>query len=68
MQYRDIEIKIVRMAAPGGWKWTVAINGKERERSAADRETAIHVAKRYIDGRLGRRKPIALAKEKRRTR
>ena len=34
MQYRDIEIKIVRMAAPGGWKWTVAINGREREREA----------------------------------
>ena len=34
---------------------------RERERSAADRETAIHVAKRYIDGRLGRRKPIASA-------
>ena len=61
MQYRDIEIKIVRMAAPGGWKWTVAIDGKERNGSAADRETAIHVAKRYIDGRLGRRKPIASA-------
>jgi len=61
MQYRDIEIKIVRMAAPGGWKWTVAIDGKQRDGSAADRETAIHVAKRYIDGRSGRRKPIACA-------
>jgi hypothetical protein len=52
MQYRDVEIKLVRMAAPGGWKWTVTINGKERSGSNWDRETAIRLAKRFIDGRL----------------
>jgi hypothetical protein len=58
MQYRHVEIKIVRMAAPGGWKWTVTIDGKERSGSDLDRETAIDLAKRFIDGRLGRRKPF----------
>ena len=58
MQYRDVEIKIFRMAAPGGWKWTVMIDGKERSGSNSDRETAIDLAKRFIDGRLGRRKPL----------
>jgi hypothetical protein len=55
MQYRDVEIKIVRMGAPGGWKWTVTIDGKERSGSNSDREIAIDLAKRFIDGRLGRR-------------
>jgi hypothetical protein len=55
MQYRDVEIKIIRMGAPGGWKWTVTIDGKERSGSNSDREIAIDLAKRFIDGRLGRR-------------
>jgi hypothetical protein len=62
MQYRDIEIRVVRMGAPGGWKWTVTMNGKEKNGSGSDREAAIRSAKRFIDGRLGRPgKPIASA-------
>jgi hypothetical protein len=57
MQYRDVEIRIVRMGAPGGWKWTVTIDGKENGGNRRDRDEAIQYAKRFIDGRLGRRKP-----------
>jgi hypothetical protein len=57
MQYRDIEINIVRMSAPGGWKWTFTNDGKESSGSRPDREDAIQLAKKFIDGRLGRRKP-----------
>jgi hypothetical protein len=58
MQYRGIEIKIVRMGAPGGgWKWTLTIDGKESSRIRPDREEAVDLAKRFIDDRLGRRKP-----------
>jgi hypothetical protein len=36
VQYQDIEIKFLRMGAPGGWKWTVTINGKEKSGSGSD--------------------------------
>jgi hypothetical protein len=53
MQYRDIEIRILRMAAPGGWKWTVAINGKEKSGICPEHEDATRLAKRFVDSRLG---------------
>jgi hypothetical protein len=52
MLYRDFEMKIVRMGAPGGWKWAVTIDGKERSGSCGDREHAIELAKKFIDRRL----------------
>jgi hypothetical protein len=58
MQYRGIDMKVVRMGAPGGWKWTVMIDGKEMSGSEADREKAIQLAKRFIDRRIGPYKPI----------
>ena len=58
MQYRDIEIKIVQMGAPGGWKWTVMIDEQEKSGSCPDREEAIQFAKKFIDRRLGPYKPL----------
>jgi hypothetical protein len=51
-QYRNIEIMIVPMGAPGGWKWTVTINGKQWSGHRRDREDAILSAERFIDRRL----------------
>jgi hypothetical protein len=58
MQYRGIDMKIVRMGAPGGWKWTVTVDGEERSGSCPDRENAIDLAKKFIDRRLGPYKSI----------
>jgi hypothetical protein len=52
LQYRNIEIRIVRMAPPGGWKWTVTINDKQWNGHRRDREDAILSAERFIDRRL----------------
>jgi hypothetical protein len=57
MQYRNIEIMIARMAAPGGWKWTVSINDKQWSGHRRDRENAILSAERFIDRRLSCQKP-----------
>jgi hypothetical protein len=61
MQYRGIDMKILRMGAPGGWKWTVRVDGEERSGSCQDREDAIKLAKKFIDRRLGPYKPLLLA-------
>ena len=61
MQYRGIDMKIVRMGAPGGWKWTVTVDGEERSGSCEDREEAIAHAKKFIDRRLGPYKPLLSA-------
>ena len=51
-------MKIVRMGAPGGWKWTVTVDGEERSGSCLDREEGIQLAKKFIDRRLGPSKPL----------
>ena len=45
MQYRGIDMKIVRMGAPGGWKWTVTVDGEENSGNCPNRIEAVRLAK-----------------------